>query len=56
VKRSLILDEEEVNLDLQPGQNHLLLKIFQGKGDWGFSLRLPEVCVRNHDYKYRIQE
>jgi hypothetical protein len=54
VKRSLIIDEDEVMLPLEKGTNHLLLKIDQNKGDWGFSFRLPDVKVRNHKYKYRI--
>jgi len=54
IKRNLIPDEEAISLPLQKGQNPLLLKIFQQKGDWGFSFRLPDVTVRNHDYKYRI--
>lgn len=53
-KRNLQPDEDEVSLPFNPGENHLLLKIDQGKGDWGFSFRLPDVVLRNHDYKYRI--
>jgi len=53
-KRNLQPDEDEVWLPFNPGENHLLLKIDQGKGDWGFSFRLPDVVLRNHDYKYRI--
>jgi hypothetical protein len=53
-KRSLILDEDEIYLDLKKGKNYLLLKIDQNKGDWGFSFRLPDENVRNHKYKYRL--
>ncbi len=53
-KRSLILDEDEVYLDLKKGKNILLLKIDQNKADWGFSFRLPDEVVRNHKYKYRL--
>lgn len=53
-KRALIVDEDEIELPLRMGQNHLLLKIDQNKGGWGFSFRLPDVIVRNHKYKYRI--
>ncbi len=56
VKRSLIPDEDEVFLDLQKGNNHMLLKIDQNKGAWGFSFRLPDVQVRNHKQKYKIME
>ena len=55
-KRSLIPDEDEIFLDLVAGKNHLLLKIDQNKGGWGFSFRLPDVAVRNHKQKYRIVE
>ncbi len=53
-KRSLILDEDEVYLDLKKGKSILLLKIDQNKADWGFSFRLPDEAVRNHKYKYRL--
>ncbi|MBN1482799.1 hypothetical protein EH223_12675 [candidate division KSB1 bacterium] len=53
--RSLIPDEEEIRLSLRAGWNHLLLKIDQKNGDWGFSFQLPDVQVRNHKYKYYIQ-
>lgn len=55
-KRNLTADENEVALPLVKGRNHLLLKIDQGKGGWGFSFRLPDAVIRNHDYKYRIIE
>lgn len=54
IKRALIVDEDEIALPLNKGRNHLLLKIDQNKGGWGFSFRLPDVTVRNHKYKYRI--
>ena len=56
VKRNLMPDEDEAYLTLTKGNNHLLLKIDQGKGGWGFSFRLPDNVIRNHDYKYRIVE
>ncbi len=56
VTRNLMPDEDEVELSLQAGQNHLLLKIDQGKGGWGFSFRLPDNKVRSHKYKYTIVE
>jgi hexosaminidase len=54
IKRSLILDEDELMLPLKKGRNDLLVKIDQNKGGWGFSFRLPDVNVRNHKHKYRI--
>ena len=54
IKRSLLIDEEEAVLPLQKGKNHLLLKIDQHKGGWGFSFRLPDEEVRSQKYTYRI--
>ena len=56
VKRSLIPDEDEVFIDLQKGYNHVLLKIDQNKGSWGFSFRLPDENIRHHKQKYKILE
>ncbi|HPI74030.1 MAG TPA: hypothetical protein PLZ01_11520, partial [bacterium] len=56
VKRNLLVDEDQVSLNLKQGKNHLLLKIYQGSGDWGFSFQLPHVKVRHHDHRYRIFE
>ncbi len=56
IKRALIVDEDEIELPLKQGRNHLLLKIDQNKAGWGFSFRLPDVTVRNHKYKYRIEK
>jgi hypothetical protein len=53
-KRSLIIDEDTVLLPLRAGTNHLMLKIDQNKGGWGFSFRLPDNTVRNHKYTYQI--
>lgn len=55
VKRSLIPDEDEITLDLAKGRNHILIKVEQWKGDWGFSFRLRDAEVRNHKQKYYIQ-
>ncbi|UCD37216.1 MAG: hypothetical protein JSW54_10315, partial [Fidelibacterota bacterium] len=52
--RSLMPDEDELQLALLEGKNHLMLKIDQGNGGWGFSFQLPDAKIRNHDYKYRI--
>jgi hypothetical protein len=54
-KRSLIPDEDRFTLNLKEGRNHLMIKIDQWKGDWGFSFRLEAVEVRNHKQKYYIQ-
>ncbi len=54
IKRSLVIDEEDISIPLEKGENHILLKIDQNKGEWGFSFRLPDLEVRNHKHKYRI--
>jgi hypothetical protein len=54
-KRSLIPDEDRFTLELEEGRNHLLIKVEQWKGEWGFSFRLGDVEVRNHKQKYYIQ-
>ncbi len=55
-KRNLIIDEDKIRLPLKKGQNHLLLKIDQADDGWGFSFRLPQKTIRNHDFKYKIIE
>jgi len=54
-KRSLIPDEDEIMLNLDEGRNHILIKVEQWKGGWGFAFRLKNVEVRNHKQKYYIQ-
>ncbi|MEM1127175.1 MAG: glycoside hydrolase family 20 zincin-like fold domain-containing protein [Bacteroidota bacterium] len=54
VKRNLTVDEDEVRLPLQAGRNHLLLKISQGAGGWGFAFRLPDHDMRSRKNRYRI--
>ncbi|MFO7668589.1 MAG: beta-N-acetylhexosaminidase [Bacteroidales bacterium] len=54
-KRSLIADEDEFLLDLEQGQNHIMIKVEQWNADWGLSFRLKDVEVRNHKSKYYIQ-
>ena len=54
-KRSLIPDEDRFMLELEEGRNHLMIKVEQWKGNWGFSFRLDGVEVRNHKQKYYIQ-
>jgi pimeloyl-ACP methyl ester carboxylesterase len=38
--RALTLDEDGLALDVNAGANHLLLKIQQSKGGWGFAVRM----------------
>ena len=41
-QRALTLDEDGFEVDMNAGDNHLLLKIQQGKGGWGFAVRMLE--------------
>ena len=38
--RSLVPDQDTVNIRLRPGRNRLLAKVLQAQGDWGFVIRL----------------
>lgn len=40
--RAVNLDEDRLELDMNAGENSLLLKIQQGKGGWGFAVRMLE--------------
>jgi pimeloyl-ACP methyl ester carboxylesterase len=42
LQRALALDEDGLVADANAGENHLLLKIQQSKGDWGFAVRMLE--------------
>ncbi|MGA9364163.1 MAG: prolyl oligopeptidase family serine peptidase [Bacteroidota bacterium] len=42
IQRALTLDEDGVGSDAIAGENHLLLKIQQGNGDWGFAVRMSD--------------
>jgi pimeloyl-ACP methyl ester carboxylesterase len=42
LQRALTLDEDGLIADANAGENHLLLKIQQSKGDWGFAVRMLE--------------
>ena len=53
-KRSLIPDEDLIPLHLNEGTNHIVIKVEQWKGAWGFSFRLKEQEIRNHKQKYYI--
>lgn len=54
LKRNVTVDEDEVLLPLLAGRNHLLLKISQGAGGWGFAFRLPDEVVRSRKNRYQI--
>ena len=54
-ERKFELDSGTLVLPLAQGRNHLLLKI-SGGGEWAFSLRLPDVTVRNRKNRYHILE
>jgi HEAT repeat protein len=41
--RGLTVDEDEVEVRLQAGQNRLLVKVTQGGGDWQFCVRIADV-------------
>ena len=53
-KQNLMIDEDEAWLPLHAGRNHLMLKVSQGAGGWGFSFRLPDETVRSRKNRYRI--
>jgi hexosaminidase len=53
-KRSLTLDEDEFEISLHSGRNHLMLKIAQVENDWAFSIRLPDATIQNSKNRYRI--
>ncbi len=54
-RESLIVDEDTLYIPLNPGINHLLIKICSGtSGDWGFSCRLSDSAVRNRKNRYRV--
>ncbi len=54
--RFVEVDDDTVRLNLQPGVNHLMLKIDQGRGKWGFAFRLLEQKMTNEGFAYRILE
>ena len=39
-QREVRLDEDRVDAEMRAGENHLLLKIQQGLGGWGFAVRM----------------
>ncbi len=39
-QRALNLDEDALQVNMNAGENHLLLKIQQSKGGWGFAVRM----------------
>ena len=44
VERDLRTDEDRVAVDLCEGDNTILVKVEQGRGDWGFALRFMSVA------------
>ncbi len=53
--RLVKIDEDKVELPLRQGINRLLLKIDQGRGQWGFCFRILERNFSNRDFHYRLQ-
>jgi pimeloyl-ACP methyl ester carboxylesterase len=41
-QRGLTLDEDGLVVDMNAGENHLMVKIQQSKGGWGFAVRMLE--------------
>lgn len=54
IKRNMIKGENMVNLSLQEGTNHVLLKTDQWKGRWEFSFSLEGVEWTSHKHKYTL--
>ena len=52
--RFVKIDEDTVKLDLKKGINRLLIKIDQGRGEWGFVFRLVNQKVRNNGWHYTV--
>jgi hypothetical protein len=52
--RFVKIDEDVLILPLNAGENRLLLKIDQGRGNWGFAFRLMDSQVDNQGYHYKI--
>ena len=50
--RFVKVDEDTVTLNLQKGTNRLLLKIDQGRGNWGFVFRILDHTFENRGYDY----
>jgi hexosaminidase len=47
-------DDDLVPLLLKKGKNSLMLKIDQGRGQWGFTFRLLDVSFENQQHVYKI--
>jgi len=52
--RSLMLDQDTVNVRLSTGVNRILFKIDQYSGEWGYSLRFRGARLGKSDWRYRI--
>lgn len=53
--RTLSPDEDSFEINLNEGVNHLLIKITQLSGEWGFTFRLIESKVQNSKNRYYIR-
>ncbi|MEM9858393.1 MAG: glycoside hydrolase family 20 zincin-like fold domain-containing protein [Bacteroidota bacterium] len=53
-KRNMIKGENSVQLSLQEGTNHVLVKSDQWKGKWEFSFMLDGVKWTSHKHKYTL--
>ena len=54
--RPLKIDEDTFQLPLKEGKNNLMLKLFQGNGDWKFTFRLLQYDAGNSKNRYKIME
>jgi hypothetical protein len=52
--RLVKIDDNVIKLPLRKGENHILLKIDQGRGRWGFCFRIIDRKFRNEGYRYEI--
>jgi hexosaminidase len=55
-ERLIKIDEEIFEIPLHKGRNHLMIKLFQGSGDWKFTFQLPEYKVSNSKNRYTIPD
>ncbi len=54
--RTILPDEDEFNIKLKKGRNHLLIKASQLEGEWAFTFRLPGNKFSNSKNRYKIIE
>ena len=55
-ERPLNIDEDKFSISLKKGRNNLILKLFQGEGEWKFTFQLIDYNVSNSKNRYRIVE